>query len=176
MSKQELAHLEKKLQKHFNAIGQERTAIRKQLSQYANGRHLKGDELVCWLGEIYGKLLLGGILVSDDFQHDLETKNGNRISIKAREGKAKEWERTSNIPKIEGDGCPTHLMFVHLNNDHSIDRMWLYPWGNLRISGRFKEHIVRGSPRGFYFQVSPESDEKYLIHDGQLHTTAEKRS
>ena len=88
-----------------------------------------------------------------------------RISVKARKGKAKGWNRTSDIPKIEGAACPTNLMFVHLNDDYSVDRIWLYPWEDLRKSGWFKEHIVRGSRRSFFFQVNLGSDEKYLIYE-----------
>jgi hypothetical protein len=164
MSQQELEQLESELQKHFSAIKQERTAIKQKLSPYANGKNLKGDEFVGWLGEIYGKLLLDGTLVSDDLEHDFKTKDGWRISVKARKGKAKGWNRTSAIPKIEDDDCPTHLMFVALNNNYSVDKIWLYPWEDLRKSGRFKKHIVRGSQRSFFFQVSPISDKKYLIY------------
>ena len=166
MSRKELEQLELGLQKHFTAIKQEQTAIRKKLSLYANGKNLKGDELVGWLGEIYGKLILDGTLVSDEREHDFETKDGMLISVKARKGKAKGWNRTSAIPKIEGAHCPTHLMFVHLNDDYSVDRIWLYPWEDLRKSGRFKEHIVRGNWRSFFFQVNFGSDEKYLIYRG----------
>ena len=164
MSRKELEQLELELQKHFTAIKEEQTAIHKKLSRYANGKNLKGDEFVGWLGEIYGKLILDGTLVSDDLEHDFETKNGMQISVKARKGKATGWNRTSAIPKINGADCPTHLMFVHLNDDYSVDKIWLYPWEGLRKSGRFKEHIVRGSRRSFFFQVNVRSDEKYLIY------------
>ena len=164
MSQKELEKLELELQKHLTAIKQEQTTIHKILTQYANGKNLKGDEIVGWLGEIYGKILLDGTLVSDDLEHDFETKNGMRISVKARKGKAKGWNRTSAIPKIEGANCPTHLMFVHLNDDYSVDRIWRYPWEDLRKSGRFKKHIVRGILRSFFFQVNPSSDERYLMH------------
>jgi len=164
MSRPELEQLESELQKHFGAINEAQRIVKQKLSQYADGKNLKGDELVGWLGEIYGKLLLDGTLVLDDLEHDFETEDGMRISVKARKGKAKGWNRTSAIPKIDGDDCPTHLMFVHLNDDYSVDRIWLYPWQDLRKSGRFKKHIVRGSQRSFIFYVSPKSDGKYLIY------------
>lgn len=164
MSRQELERLQRQLHKHLAAIEQERTAIRQKLLQHTDGKNLKGDEVVGWLGEIFGKLLLDGSLVSDDVEHDLKTKDGKRISVKARKGAAKGWHRTSAIPKIDGDGCPSHLMFVHLNDDHSIDRIWLYPWEELLTSDRFKEHIVRGIHRSFFFQVRPKTDEKYVIY------------
>jgi len=166
MSRQELEQLELELQKHLGAINEVQRIIKQKLSQYADGKNLKGDELVGWLGEIYGKLILDGTLVSDDLEHDFKTKDGMRISVKARKGKAKGWSRTSAIPKIEGDDCPTHLMFVHLNDNYSVGKIWLYPWRDLRKSGRFKKHIVRGSLRSYIFHVSPKSDEKYLVYRG----------
>ena len=138
-----------------------------KLIQYSDSKHLKGDEIVGWLGEIYGKLLLNGKLVSDDFEHDFETADGKCISVKARRGSSSGWQKSSAIPKITGD-CPTHLMFVHLKNDYTVDGIWLYPWEDLIRSGRFKKHMVRGNLRSYYFRVSPSKDKKYLLY----HTTS----
>lgn len=164
MPRKELERLYLKLQKHISAMNQEQEAICNKLTRYSDGKKLKGNELVGWLGEIYGKLFLGGTLVSDDLEHDFVTKDGKRVSVKARKGNKSGWKRTSAIPRIEGTSCPSHLMFVHLDDDYSVDRIWLYKWQCLRNSGRFKEHIVRGSRRSFYFEVHPESDIKYLIY------------
>ncbi|MDI6903003.1 MAG: hypothetical protein QMC77_04630 [Methanocellales archaeon] len=70
MSRPELEQLESELWKHFGAINEAQRSIKQKLSQYADGKNLKGDELVGWLGEIYGKLILDGTLVSDDLEHD----------------------------------------------------------------------------------------------------------
>jgi len=136
--------------------------IKQELSGYADGKTLKGDEIVGWLGEIYGKLLLGGTLVSDDEEHDFEVGDW-RISVKTRKGFGSGWKRTSAIPKIEGEDCPTHLMFVHLNNDYTIRSIWLFPWKCLLENGRFVEHVVRGEHRSYYFTINPERDRDYLI-------------
>lgn len=165
MSQKEPEKLYLELRKHIYAMNQEQEVIHDKLTRYADGKKLKGNEFVGWLGEIYGKLFLDGILVSDKFEHDFITKDKKRIAVKARRGTRSGWKRTSAIPKIIGSGCPTHLMFVHLNDDYAIDRMWLYKWQYLRNSGRFKEHIVRGSRRSFYFEVNPESDSEYLIYN-----------
>ncbi|MCZ7355849.1 MAG: hypothetical protein O8C66_11800 [Candidatus Methanoperedens sp.] len=163
MSLKDLEQLELELLNHFTIINREHTIIRQKLFPYADGKKLKGDEIVGWLGEVYCKLLLDGTLVSDENEHDFVTVNGERISVKTRKGKEKGWNRTSAIPKKDGDNNPTHLMFVHLNDDYSIDRIWKFPWKD--ISGRFKEHKVRGSHRAFYFQVIPKSDDaKYLCY------------
>jgi hypothetical protein len=164
MSKQEIKQLESELLEHFTIINQQQMVIRQKLEKYTDGKKLKGDEYVGWLGEIYCKLLLDGTLVSDEQEHDLITKNGERISVKARKGKGSGWKRTSAIPKIEGDDCPTHLMFIHLKDDYSVDRIWSFPWEELLKSGRFKEYNVRGSHRSFYFQIKPEIDIKYLCY------------
>jgi len=138
--------------------------IHKKLEYYSDGKKLKGDELVGWLGEIYGKLFLDGELVPDSYEHDFITRDGKRISVKARKsGRSNNWYRTSAIPKITGE-CPTHLMFIHLNNDYSINKIWLYPWEDLIEKGRFKKHIVRGHLRSYYFRVRPVKDEEYLIY------------
>jgi hypothetical protein len=165
MSQKELKGLWLDLRKHFEILNQQRGTIRKKLEQYADGKKLKGDEYVGWLGEINGKLLLNGKLVPDSrlYSHDLETKDRKRISIKARKGE-KGWKHTGIIPEIDGPRCPTHLMFVHLNKDYSVDRIWLYPWEKMRKTNRFKSKKVRGKPRAYFFVVSPESDSEYLIY------------
>jgi hypothetical protein len=124
---------------------------------------LKGNELVGWLGEIYGKMLLGGHLVYDSEEHDVETADSLKVSVKARKGWNSGWKQTSAIPKIEGDNCPTHLLFVHLNDDYSIDRMWLYEWNYLFQNGRFKSHVVRGSHRSYIFTVDDRKDRQFEI-------------
>ena len=164
MSRQELEQIESDLQEHFRILKKEQTTIREKLQYYSDGKNLKGDEIVGWLGEVYCKLLLDGILVSDDKEHDFETKNGDRISVKARKGNEKGWNRTSAIPKIEGDDCPTHLMFVHLEDDYSIDKIWLFSWTELMKTGRFKKHIVRGNHRSYYFQLNPKKDAKFIYY------------
>ena len=73
------------------------------------------------------------------------------------------WKQTSAIPKFEGDDCPTHLLFVHINTDYSLDRMWLFDWGYLLNQGRFKEHIVRGSHRSFYFTLDEKEDAQFIV-------------
>src|ERR1700694_2614597 len=99
--------------------------IHMKLSEYADGKTLKGNELVGWLGEIYGKLLLDGTLVHDREEHDFVCSDGRKVSVKTRKGFGAGWRRTSAIPKIDGQHCPTHLLFVHLRDDYSIDRIWL---------------------------------------------------
>jgi len=74
--------------------------IKKRLLVHADGKNLKGGELVGWLGEIYGKLLLGGTLVNDGKEHDFVSSDGRRISVKTRNGKNSGWKKSSAIPKI----------------------------------------------------------------------------
>jgi hypothetical protein len=163
MSQKELEGLWLDLREDFEILNQQRGTIRKKLEQYADGKKLKGDEYVGWLGEVNGKLLLGGELVSDSLEHDLVTEDGRRVSIKARKGE-KSWKQTGIIPEIEGPRCPTHLMFVHLNKNYSVERIWLYPWKKMRESGRFKHKEVRGGSRAYFFVVNPKSDAEYLVY------------
>lgn len=131
---------------------------------HANGKTLKGNELVGWLGEIYGKMLFGGELVGDSNEHDILTTDGRRISVKTRKGWKGGRQQTSAISKIEGDECPTRLLFVHLNDDYSIDRIWLLDWPELLNAGQFKQHAVRGKHRSFIFAIDEKQDVAKIVH------------
>ncbi len=151
----------------FSQLSNIQNTIREKLTNYADGKTLKGNELVGWLGEVYGKYLFNGYLVDDSFEHDVETQDGLRISVKTRKGTGKGWNRTSAIPKIEGDDCPTHLLFVHLDDNYLVDKMWQYPWGELLETNRFKKHIVKGNMRSYFMQVTEKTDSKFLIFSNQ---------
>lgn len=138
--------------------------IKQKLLTYADGKHLKGYELVGWLGEIYVKLLFNGKLVSDIYEHDVETKQGWRISVKTRKGRAAGWKQSSPISKYEGEGCPTHLAFVHLHDNYSLDRVWLYEWPHLCKATRFTEKRVRGEFRSYIFKLDERKDEGFVVY------------
>jgi len=158
-----VSDLEKEFQILFSKLVFIQNEIREKLAAHADGKNLKGNELVGWLGEIYGKLLFNGKLVDDREEHDFISGEGFRVSVKARKGWNSGWKRTSAIPKIEGNDCPTHLLFVHLNDDYSIDRIWLLDWQQLLIKGRFKQHIVRGAPRSFIYAIDEVRDKPHVV-------------
>jgi hypothetical protein len=164
MGTEEIKRLYDDLRGDFRVIIQEQETIHRKLESLADGKNLKGDEIVGWLGEIYAKLLLGGRLVSDEFEHDLETRNGKRISVKTRKGTRTRWNLVGHIHRIDFVNHPTHLMFVHLNDDYSPERIWLYQWEDLVRDKRFKVHKVRGDKIGHYFEVKPEYDVKYEVY------------
>lgn len=168
----DVAALEKDCSELFAELSALQTKIRTKLSIHADGKTLKGNELVGWLGEIYGKLLLNGVLVHDKEEHDFVCSDGKRVSVKTRKGFGTGWQRTSAIPKIDEEGCPTHLLFVHLNDDYSIDRIWLFPWDLLITTRRLKTHTVRGSHRSFIFTIDEKKDKNYVVFksDGLLAT------
>lgn len=163
-----LLSLELELQPLFSQLEEIQKRIKLIMEKYSDGKNLKGDELVGWLGEIYGKTLLGGKLVSDREEHDFVTPDNWRVSVKARRGNNSGWNQTSAIPKIEGDDCPTHLMFVHLNNDYSLDRVWLFEWSNLITQHRFLNHKVRGTHRSFIFRLDEINDEECVVFPEEL--------
>lgn len=138
--------------------------IRRKCEQHANGRYLKGNEIVAWLGEIYVKLLLGGHLADESEEHDVLATDGKRISVKTRKGTNSGWRRTSSIPRISGPKLPTHLAFVHLSDTYGLDRIWLLPWRYLKNSGRFKQKNIRGSKLDYYIYLDERRDAKYLIY------------
>ena len=148
----------------FTELASLQEKIRERLSGYADGKRLKGNELVGWLGEIYGKLLLDGKLVHDREEHDFVCADGALVSVKTRKGFGTGWQRTSAIPKLDGPQCPTHLLFVHLHDDYLIDRIWLFPWSVLATKERFKSHTVRGSHRSFIFTLDEKKDKANVIY------------
>ncbi|MEZ8024436.1 MULTISPECIES: hypothetical protein [Vibrio] len=160
--------IEKDFSGLFVTLSMTQTKIRELLAEHADGKVLKGDELVGWLGEIYTKIAVGGYLVDDSFEHDVETTTGMAISVKTRRGTNSGWTRTSAIPKIEGEEVPTHLMFVHLNGDYVVSEMWLYPWQDLIEQERFRKHIVRGNFRSYYMSVNPTKDQRYKVYTSNL--------
>jgi len=131
---------------------------------HADGKLLKGYELVGWLGEVYVKLLYDGRLVSDKYEHDVETKRGWRISVKTRRGNGSGWKQSSAIPRFEGEACPTHLASVHLCNNYRLDRIWLYSWPDLCASNRFKIKFVRGEFRSYIFKLDEGMDKDCLAY------------
>ncbi|WP_333795593.1 DUF6998 domain-containing protein [Rheinheimera sp.] len=148
----------------FRQLSALQANIHKRLEAQSDGKTLKGNELVGWLGEIYGKLILDGKLVSDREEHDFECYDGRTVSVKTRKGWGSGWKQTSAIPKIEGEDCPSHLMFVHLDDDYKLERIWLYPWSELLSSGRFTSHKVRGQHRSFIFRVDDKKDNAFLLY------------
>ena len=156
--------LERECKTLFTELASLQDKIREKLSAYADGKTLKGNELVGWLGEIYGKLLLDGKLVHDREEHDFVCTDGSRVSVKTRKGFGTGWKRTSAIPKLDGPQCPTHLLFVHLHDDYSIDRIWLFPWPDLAAKERFKSHTVRGSHRSFIFTLDEKKDKAHVVY------------
>jgi hypothetical protein len=156
--------LENEYKPLFDQLAALQSTIRVQLSAHADGKALKGNELVGWLGEIYGKILLNGKLVHDREEHDFICADGRRVSVKTRKGFGSGWKRTSAIPTFDGEQCPTDLLFVHLRDDYSVDRIWLFPWQDLVNNDRFKAHIVRGVHRSYIFTLDEKKDKGYVVY------------
>ncbi|MFM7070385.1 MAG: hypothetical protein ACKO38_01145 [Planctomycetota bacterium] len=157
-----VSELESDCKALFLQLSQLQCQIRTKLATYADDKNLKGNELVGWLGEIYAKLILGGQLVDDSEEYDVIVGD-MRVSVKARKGSKKGWHRSSAIPRIEGEGCPTHLLFVHLKDDYSLDRIWLFEWNTLVRAGRFTSHKVRGTHRSYVFHIDERKDEEFVV-------------
>ena len=159
-----LAQLELELQDCFDQLLELQAQVKRTLVRHADSKSLKGDELVAWLGEVYVKLLYDGRLVSEKHEHDVETRWGWRVSVKTRRGNESGWKQSSAIPKFEGENCPTHLAFVHLNNNYQLDRIWLYRWSELCASNRFKQKFVRGEFRSYIFKLDEAKDKDFLVY------------
>ena len=158
MTQEELEELESELKGDLSNLWKAEKCIQEELEKRAKPKKLKKNDPVGGLGLIYGKLLKDGELDSGQ-SHEFKTKKGERILVKTRKGNAgDDWKTTSKIPKIEGDDLPTHLMFVHFNDDYSLDKIWLFPWEDLK--NRFKKN----KDNKYSFEVDPKSHEKYLIY------------
>lgn len=164
----DVAALEAECRPLFVELASLQAKIRCQLERYADGKKLKGNELVGWLGEIYGKLLLDGKLVHDREEHDFICVDGRRVSVKTRKGTGRGWQETSAIPKYDGGTCPSHLLFVHLCDDYSIDRIWLFAWTDLVQAGRFKSRTVRGQHRSYTFTLDEAKDKENTIYGANV--------
>ena len=160
MTQKELEELESELKGDLSNLWKAEKCIQEELEKRAKPKKLKKNDPVGGLGLIYGKLLKDGELDSGQ-SHEFKTKKGERILVKTRKGNAgDDWNKTGKISKIEGDDLPTHLMFVHFNDDYSLDKIWLFPWEYLKNSNRFKKNKNKNS---FFVKVD-KSDEKYLIY------------
>lgn len=148
----------------FKTIADATQRIRQRLQKHADRKELKGDEVTGWLGEIYGKMILRGALVPDTYDYDVKARD-MRVSVKARKGETGNWGTTSLIPRIQGDECPTHLMFIQFRDSYSIKRVWLFPWRDLADQERLKEKKVRGEHRGYYVRIRPSIDKGYLVYE-----------
>ncbi len=102
-------------------------------------------------------------MVDDSYEHDIEDADGKRISVKTRKGWKSGWTQSSAIPKITGDDCPTHLLFVHLDDDYSIHGMWQFDWHYLIEHDRFRKHMVRGNMRSYIFHLNESRDQDHKI-------------
>ena len=158
-----LLEVQKSVNVYLNELQNINMKIRQVLTTYANGKYLKGDEVVGWLGEIYASKLLNGKLVDDTNQHDFETEDGCRISVKARKGNNDGWKTSGIIYRKDGKLDPTHLMFIHFKDDYSIDRIWVYSWEYLLKENRLKEKIVGDDNRGWIFNVRDKKDKEFII-------------
>lgn len=168
MASSELKALETESKKYFEAVKKANDDVKSHLQGYIKtGRILKGYEIVGWYGEIAIQELLGGEVIADDTK-DYDVVNvvkGERYSVKTRKGFEGNWNVTSLIPSntIESDS-PTHLVFVHLNDEYGVESVWCYPWEDLVSENRLRPKKVKGVVRGYTLSVKKSLDKKYLVY------------
>jgi len=152
-----LQEIQNKVSGLFSRMAELDSEIRKALGEYSNGKTLKGSEYVGWLGEIYVKYYYDGVLVDDTHEHDVQTAT-MKISVKTRKGWKSGWRHSSAIPKIRGTASPTHLAFVHLDENFKLDGIWLFEWQELIREKRFEKHMVRKKMRSWIFRLNEKKD------------------
>ena len=165
-NKKSMLELASEIEGDLASITRIMASIKDKLATYADGKNLKGDELVGWLGEIYAKLFLNGMLEIDDTkEHDVIGSEHMRVSVKARKGKS--WQDTSAIPKIDGPDSPTHLLFIRLKDDYTPQSIWLFPWDFLKQEDRFTKHKVHGEQRSWRMRIKVKEDANYLVFESK---------
>lgn len=164
----ELEKLEADSKKYFTAVKTANDAVKEHLQGYvSSGRVLKGDEIVGWYGEIVTQQFLGGEIIENDAEdYDIiNADKGEKYSVKTRKGFGSNWQTSSLIPSDEvNDKSPTHLVFVHLNVDYSVESIWMYPWEEVVANKRLSPRKVKKVSRGFTFSVKVSKDKKYLVY------------
>lgn len=162
MMKNKVSAFYEEIKTHCEAIKLSNQVLKELIKEHSDGKNLKGDELVGWLGEIYTKLLVDGTVIDhDEFDYDV-VKDKMRISVKTRKGKNSGWSRSGNIPNINvSNEGPTHLMFIHLEADYSLSGAWLFEWAWLTQSGRLIEKRNGNRVTGHFFALNVDSDKSY---------------
>ncbi len=79
-----LQAIETELRGDLASLGRIQALIRNKLARYSDGKTLKGDEVVGWLGEIFVKTLYAGRMVEDSQEHDVETNDRLRIITRGK--------------------------------------------------------------------------------------------
>ena len=74
------------------------------------------------------------------------------------------WKVTSLIPNntIDNDS-PTHLIFVHLDDEYKVESVWSYPWEYLVNNNRLRPKSVKGVVRGYTLTVKVSLDKQFLV-------------
>lgn len=165
---EQLHAFETDLGEFFKSLVSITESIRQYIQKHTK-RKLKGDEIVGWLGEVYAKFLVDGeVEIDDSLDYDV-TAPSMRISVKARKGTQRNWNRTSSIPsnELSQENGPTHLLFLQLNDDYRLKRAWLYDWN--QVQPYFKP--VKAGSSMYYFKVKIERDRECLIYPIQKQTS-----
>lgn len=168
MANNELKILEYGAREYFDAVKTANEHVKRFLQQYiSTGRILKGYEIVGWYGEIVTQELLGGVVIADDTKdYDVENCEKNeRYSVKTRMGTKGNWKVTSLIPNNTVDeNSPTHLVFIHLDDDYKVESVWNYPWEYLVDNNRLRPKSVKGVVRGYTLTVKVSLDKEFLVY------------
>lgn len=160
--------IDSKLRERLDTLINIQDKIKEILLPMADGKQLRGNDIVGLLGEIYAVKMLSGKLLPDGKETDIDVPDCKmRVSVKARKETSDKnsWKQTSDIHKIEDSDC-THLIFLKFDKEYRIANVWLYPWEV--VEKRAEEHNSRGTMMGYIFRVNPKEDEKYLRYtDGK---------
>lgn len=183
-----LSKTEMELKEELDELKKIQNKIKERVKELTGERKLKGDEIVGWLGELFCSTLVSGeITIEDNLEYDVITES-RRISVKTRKGNNPGWNKTSNISSKEiNESSPTHLMFVQLDEDFSVKRIWMYDWDKNLVE-RFKPVNVKKNKKSestegnyfdsestnkkveendagiYYFRVDEKKDKEKLIY------------
>lgn len=140
-------------------------SIRNELGKHADGKNLKGDEVVSWLGLIYSKMIYGNRLYAGQ-ENYFTDEDGKTYAVKSRKGNSGRWNETGLISEINGEN-PDYLVFMQFNENYKVINIWKYDWATLMNENRFLPKVVKRNRRAWTLTVDVDGDG--LWHDYSIH-------
>ncbi|NJC27158.1 hypothetical protein [Neolewinella antarctica] len=166
MAKKEMEKAQSELKTVLNELYKIHDKVHKEIQKQAPKFKLKGNETVGWLGEIYTAKFYGGEIVKDESSYDVivneDKEDEKRLEVKTRRRTSGSSWRNSGVigfTKI-GEVPPTHLIFVILKNNYTIESIYEFEWDDVSTT-RFRDSIVKKKVRGYFVRLLDTDNENH---------------
>ena len=156
MSTTQLINLIESTTHAFRTFQIAETQVLNILQPLSNGRPRNGD-IVAFYGEILVHELFGGIKQQNNNPFSIVANQNStefRIKVTTRVGNNIGWDESGKFLTNAG---MTHVAFVHLNDDYSVDRIWLY-----QIDFIINRQIEKGDNK-IAFRIDEQNDANLLV-------------